>query len=214
VKKGIILILPVILITVALFFLNTSLENYKNTYLVETSKIETILKKLEYKEYLGSIKTNENGITINYDMESYEYHNLEKNSAILFYLINDLKETNFIIADETINFKKEDILKIFKKLSLKGIEVRYKGKNFEKMYLGNINGKYDVFDYSDICLQNKVEIYQDEEFTYYASCTSAENLHVVSKEKNYNLTEALEEKIITITDLEQVRLTIIKEGAE
>lgn len=220
-KKNIKIILAGLLLIICLFIFslnkNISLEMLKNTNLSDNKKIETILKKIDYgnSEFEFSVKSNK--IIINYNIEFFDYKTLEKNSSILFYLLNDLDEIEYSMNDGNYIFydsKIENIYEDFSNITIKTINKRYDTEYFSYIYLGNINGNIDIFDTSDLCLENYLELYRDDNYIYYITCSDINDVIVVDSGKEFTLLEALDKKIILVDDLFDTNIKIKKDGID
>lgn len=219
-KNVIITCLGALLIVMSLIFYSTngsSLELFKETKLNEKTIVEKILEKIDQSKDLKEFSISDNILNVSYDLEYMKYEILEKNSSILFYLIEDLDELNFSLNGEKFSFNRDEIEKIyrsFEDINIKFINNRYENVLFENTYLGNIDGVYDVFDVSELCLEKMEQIYQDDVFSYYISCSSLNDLILVSNNKQYKLADALEQKMITIDDLFKTNIKISKVGLD
>ena len=83
------------------------------------------------------------------------------------------------------------------------------------IYMGNINGKYDLFDASENCSTNLETIYEDQTSKYSISCNNINKLIVVDK-NNYEvkipLKQALNDKLFNVNALSTTDLKIYKEA--
>ena len=212
------IILPSILIIIVTFVIfnskNFSLNLFKNTDLSDIESIKKILKKLDYGEEDFSFKTLNKTLIVDYDIELYNYKTLEKNTSYLFYLINDLENIVFNIDEVKYNFNYNNISLIyngFKKTKISDIEKRYTNKNFNNVYLGNINGNIDLFDSSDLCIEEYKEFYEDDNYKYYITCSSLDDVIVVIDNESYKLVDALNDKKFSIDDLFKINVKLKKE---
>ncbi len=213
-KSKIILGCILIILYITLIFYNNNIEVFKNTKLNETNKIEKILKKLDYGNNDFSFDISHNTLNIKYNVELYNYKTLEKNSSYLFYLVNDLKNINFNIDEIEYSFNYNDISLIynnFKKFKISDIEKRYNDKNFKNLYLGNINGNVDLFDLSDLCIEEYKEFYEDDNYKYYITCSSLDDIIVIVDNESYKLIDALNNDVISIDDLFKINVKLKKE---
>lgn len=196
---------------------NSNLEIFRETNLSDYNKIEEILKLIDYGKNIKSFDINNSSLTIIYDVEMFNYKTLEKNSSILFYLINGLKVIDYKINNEIYSFDYDKIALIynnFKGIKIDNINSRYDGKNFSSIYLGNINGNIDLFDTSDLCIENYIKIYQTNDYVYYITCSNIDDILVVTGNKEYKLLDALEEGVIEIDDLFNTNIKIKKDGLD
>lgn len=212
------IILPSILIIIVTFVIfnskNFSLNLFKNTDLSDIESIKKILKKLEYGEEDFSFKTLNKTLIVDYDIELYNYKTFEKNASYLFYLINDLENIVFNIDETKYSFNYNNISLIyngFKKTKISDIEKRYNNKNFNNVYLGNINGNIDLFDSSDLCIEEYKEFYEDDNYKYYITCSSLDDVIVVIDNESYKLVDALNDKKFSIDDLFKINVKLKKE---
>lgn len=212
------IILPSILIIIVTFVIfyskNFSLNLLKNTDLSDIESIKKILKKLEYGEEDFSFKTLNKTLIVDYDIELYNYKTFEKNASYLFYLINDLENIVFNIDETKYSFNYNNISLIyngFKKTKISDIEKRYNNKNFNNVYLGNINGNIDLFDSSDLCIEEYKEFYEDDNYKYYITCSSLDDVIVVIDNESYKLVDALNDKKFSIDDLFKINVKLKKE---
>lgn len=209
------IILSLIIVIISIIFViqtkDSNLEIFKNTSISDNSKIEKILYLLDYGKEKFTFDINKNSLNIKYSIESFNYKTLEKNASILFYLIDDLKIINYEIGEKNYSFVYDDISLIyndFNDIDISIINERYNGENFSNLYLGNINGNVDIFDTSDLCLDNDFELLTTEEYVYYITCSEVDSIMVISSNKKYTLLSALENKIIKIDDLFKTNLQI------
>ena len=212
------ILLPSILIIIVTFVIfnskNFSFNLFKNTDLSDIESIKKILKKLEYGEEDFSFKTLNKTLIVDYDIELYNYKTFEKNASYLFYLINDLENIVFNIDETKYSFNYNNISLIyngFKKTKISDIEKRYNNKNFNNVYLGNINGNIDLFDSSDLCIEEYKEFYEDDNYKYYITCSSLDDVIVVIDNESYKLVDALNDKKFSIDDLFKINVKLIKE---
>lgn len=213
-KSKIILCCILIILYITLIFYNNNIKVFKNTKLNETNKIEKILKKLDYGNNDFSFDISHNTLNIKYNVELYNYKTLEKNSSYLFYLVNDLENINFNIDEIEYSFNYNDISLIynnFKKFKISDIEKRYNDKNFKNIYLGNINGNVDLFDLSDLCIEEYKEFYEDDNYKYYITCSSLDDIIVIVDNESYKLIDALNNDVISIDDLFKINVKLKKE---
>lgn len=196
---------------------NSNLEIFKGTNLENYDRVDKVLKLIDYGKILQSVENLNDSLIINYDTEIFNYKTLEKNASILFYLLNDLKVITYKINNEIYSFDYDKIALIynnFDNINISDINNRYKSKYFSSIYLGNINGQIDLFDTSDICLENYIELYQDKEFVYYITCSDIDDIIVVADNKEYKLHDALKLNIIQIDDLFDTNIKIKKDGLD
>ena len=213
-SKIILCCILIILYITLIFYNNTNIKVFKNTKLNETNKIEKILKKLDYGNNDFSFVISHNTLNIKYNVELYNYKTLEKNSSYLFYLVNDLENINFNIDEIEYSFNYNDISLIynnFKKFKISDIEKRYNDKNFKNLYLGNINGNVDLFDLSDLCIEEYKEFYEDDNYKYYITCSSLDDIIVVVDNESYKLIDALNNDVISIDDLFKINVKLKRE---
>lgn len=212
-KKNFKLILSCLLLIILIIFFicknNVNLEIYKNTNITDKKKIESIIKKLDLKEGYKNIEIEENKLIVNYEIDYFDYKTLEKNASFLFYLINDLSDIKFNIGEEKFNFSYEYINKIYEKINIKNIKKRYDSKYFSYLYLGNVNGKIDFFDKSENCLENYEKLYEDDNYSYYITCSSVDDVIVVIENEEFKLKDAVEDKV-DINDLFNINIKIEK----
>ena len=189
----------------------SNLELFKNTSLADNNKINKILRLLDYGKDKFIFNISDDRLNINYSVELFNYKTLEKNASILFYLIDDLNSINYQINDDSYSFSYDKISLIYddyKDVDINGINERYKGKNFSSLYLGNINGNVNLFDTSDLCIDNYIELKTTEDVGYYITCSSIDSIVVSTETQEYTLLEALENGIIDIDDLFETNLKI------
>ncbi|MCI8778148.1 MAG: hypothetical protein HFI87_03265 [Bacilli bacterium] len=211
------IILIGISIILALFIINSSyniLEKFKNTSIDNKERIEKIIHLLNYDKSEFTLDITEDNININYETERVNYKDLEKNASILFYLINGLHTINYQINDQDYMFNYDKVSLIyddFKDTDIKKINERYKNKYFSQIYLGNINGEFDLFDISEVCLDNYIELARNKDYVYYITCSSLDSVIVINGNIEYTLLEALGKDIINVDDLMNINLKISKE---
>lgn len=210
-------ILVVFAIVIIKLNTNSNLEIFKGTNLENYDRVDKVLKLIDYGKILQSFENLNDSLIINYDTEIFNYKTLEKNASILFYLLKDLKVITYKINNEIYSFDYDKIALIynnFDNINISDINNRYKSKYFSSIYLGNINGQIDLFDTSDICLENYIELYQDKEFVYYITCSDIDDIIVVADNKEYKLLDALKQNIIQIDDLFDTNIKIKKDGLD
>ncbi len=191
-----------------------SLEKFRNTSINNSKQLEKIIYLLNYDKSEFTFDIIENNLYINYKTERVNYKDLEKNASILFYLIDGLDNINYQINNQDYLFKYDKIALIydnFNNVDIGKINKRYKSKYFDEIYLGNIDGKTDLFDISEVCLDNYLELGYDNDYIYYITCSSLDSVIVINGNKEYQLLEALEDGIININDLMDTNLKISKE---
>ena len=190
------------------------LEKFKNTSIDNKERIEKIIHLLNYDKSEFTLDITEDNININYETERVNYKDLEKNASILFYLINGLHTINYQINDQDYMFNYDKVSLIyddFKDTDIKKINERYKNKYFSQIYLGNINGEFDLFDISEVCLDNYIELARNKDYVYYITCSSLDSVIVINGNIEYTLLEALGKDIINVDDLMNINLKISKE---
>lgn len=212
------IILIGISIILALFIINSSyniLEKFKNTSIDNKERIEKIIHLLNYDKSEFTLDITEDNININYETERVNYKDLEKNASVLFYLVNGLHTINYQINDQDYMFNYDKVSLIyddFKDTDIKKINERYKNKYFSQIYLGNINGEFDLFDISEVCLDNYIELARNKDYVYYITCSSLDSVIVINNGNiEYTLLEALGKDIINVDDLMNINLKISKE---
>lgn len=211
------IILIGISIILALFIINSSyniLEKFKNTSIDNKERIEKIIHLLNYDKSEFTLDITEDNININYETERVNYKDLEKNASVLFYLVNGLHTINYQINDQDYMFNYDKVSLIyddFKDTDIKKINERYKNKYFSQIYLGNINGEFDLFDISEVCLDNYIELARNKDYVYYITCSSLDSVIVINGNIEYTLLEALGKDIINVDDLMNINLKISKE---
>lgn len=207
-------ILVVLTILIVIKINGNTLEVFKDTSISNKTSIEKIIRLLDYDRSKYTFDIAENSLDINYTTELVNYKNLEKNASILFYLVNDLKIINYKIGDKTYSFKYDKIALIYNNfvdINIDKINKRYTSENFSNVYLGNIDGKTDLFDTSDLCLDNDIELLRNAEFVYFITCSDIDSVIVVNDNKEYKLLDALDKNIINAQDLMETNLKISKE---
>lgn len=210
-----------ILSVVSLLFViqnnENNLELFKNTSLNDNKKIDKLLHLLDYgkNEFVFDIK--DGSLNIDYSIEIFNYKTLEKNASILFYLIDGLNTINYQINDANYTFTYDKISLIYDGYNdgdINLINDRYKDEKFSNLYLGNINGKIDLFDTSDLCLDNFLELETTDEYIYYITCSSIDSIIVVMDDIEYGLLSALENNLIQIDDLFETNLKISRRSVK
>lgn len=213
-----------------LFFLPTGLfytsntvdlNEYQDTYIGDNSKVGAIINEISSGAYLKefSLDTGEKpyGIIINYKDDIYGniYMDIERDALILFKLIKNIDYVEFNISDKKYTFDSNYINSIFeniKEIELHDINIRYGNEYFNNyIYLGHI-GKYDIFDTSTYCSENKNLIYSDSNYNYFIMCSTIDNLYLIDNENKIELKKAIDEKLISIDDLFNIDLKIVKEN--
>lgn len=76
----------------------------------------------------------------------------------------------------------------------------------------NSNLNFTVDDRTEICAEALEEIYRDDIFIYYLPCIQSNTIYLVYDDGiEITLRDALDEKVVTIEELEQANLKISKE---
>jgi hypothetical protein len=164
-RKIVLLLIPVLLIAVTLLLLfpNHKLIDYKNSSL-DIKTVNSILKYGElYDKYENVTIDN---LNINIDLVSGLYTNnykkLEYDASILFSLIKDINKVTFSNDSNTYIFEFATYDKLFnvvKNADLSTLKSRLDNMSTDKIYLGNINGIYDLYDKSEACELSDFTIY-------------------------------------------------------
>ena len=68
-------------------------------------------------------------------------------------------------------------------------------------FMKNNKQKFKIIDNTKTCDQEKEKFYEDENNEYYFSCTKSANIKILYENKEYNLNDALKNKIINVDDL-------------
>ena len=68
-------------------------------------------------------------------------------------------------------------------------------------FMKNNKQKFKIIDNTKTCNQEKEKFYEDENNEYYFSCTKSANIKILYENKEYNLNDALKNKIINVDDL-------------
>ena len=68
-------------------------------------------------------------------------------------------------------------------------------------FMKNNKQKFKIIDNTKTCNQEKEKFYEDEYNEYYFSCTKSANIKILYENKEYNLNDALKNKIINVDDL-------------
>jgi len=227
-KKTISLLLGIITAPY-LFFLPTSylyksdittLEDYQDSYIGDNSAVGNIINKIYSGKYLKEFsldtKKEPYGVIIDYEEDVYGdvYKYLEEDALILFKLIKNIDYVKFNVDNKTYIFDIDYINKIYeniKEISLDDITSRYKTDYFTDFtYFGHID-KYDIFDTSSICGNDKNLLYTDSVYNYYIRCSSINTLYLVNGNKKTKLKTALEKEEINVADLFNTNIKISKE---
>lgn len=213
-------LLTIILITIIIAILAFLIfrPREKEVHIEDGKEIANYLDTLKEP---GNIKThsialNPNTLKITYEDGIYSdyYKHLEQNAALLFNKITDLNIITFDINDGAYVISLNQIKTIFNgEITTEKIEKRYTNNNFTSfIYIGNIKGQYDLFDKSDECGITYLPIFEDSNYIYQIICSSADQLYAISEFETIKLKDALEQGKITVDELFQTELKIIKEA--
>ncbi|MBE6144372.1 MAG: DUF4825 domain-containing protein [Firmicutes bacterium] len=204
------------------YFYNTgqNLEKHSGVYIGDNSEVGSIISDIYSGKYMENFeldtKEEPYGVIINYknNMNNHNYQDLEKDTLILFKLIDNISYVEFKINSKSYYFDKEYVSNIYediKRQTLRDIDSRYDSKYFKQFtYLGRIN-EYDLFDTSTTCGMEKKEIYSDGEYSYLVECSDIKLLYLVSDDKKIKVITALDKDIIKVDDLFKTGLKITKE---
>lgn len=213
-KKNIFLILIPIIIIVFLIYPKAKLSNYKDSILtsnVATKILSYGLLSDKYKEVsvnkLNVVVILESGLYTNY------YKELEHDVSLLFSLVKEIDLVTFKSGETSYSFKFVDYDKIYqniKNIDLNLIKNRLNNMPNNKVYLGNINGTYDLYDMSEVCEYNDFIIYENDFFKYNLKCSNVELIEVVKDDASYKLMEALSNNLFNAEDLLNKNMNIIK----
>lgn len=186
-----------------------SLQEYKGTTMKNKSRVSSILKNLGISENISSYVLDTHAepytlyIYIN-DIEISHQMLFERESAVLFNVIDDVNEVIFDYKDKKYTYTINSINKIFKNIKKKDlVEIydRYKDSKFtEYIYLGRVN-EFDVFDTSEFCELDHQLLFNALDENYYLSCTVVEQIVLYGKDKKINIKEALTNRDVTEYDL-------------
>jgi hypothetical protein len=216
-RKIVLLLIPVLLIAVTLLLLfpNHKLIDYKNSSL-DIKTVNSILKYGElYDKYENVTIDN---LNINIDLVSGLYTNnykkLEYDASILFSLIKDINKVTFSNDSNTYIFEFATYDKLFnvvKNADLSTLKSRLDNMSTDKIYLGNINGIYDLYDKSEACELSDFTIYEDSNFKYDLKCSKIDLIEVIDKSGNiYTLIDALNNNLFNVENLLNKNLNITK----
>ena len=70
-------------------------------------------------------------------------------------------------------------------------------------FMKKSKAKFKIIDNTKTCDQAEEKFYEDQKNEYYFSCIKSVNIKIIYQNKEYNLKEALENKIITIDELKE-----------
>lgn len=82
-----------------------------------------------------------------------------------------------------------------------GLFYKIKDNKVGTYFMKNNKQKFKIIDNTKTCNQEKEKFYEDENNEYYFSCTKSANIKILYGNKEYNLNDALKNKIINIDDL-------------
>lgn len=192
---------------------NPKLENYKNTYIGDNSKVSSIIDLLDISKTSISLQTNNEPYELTINMTDQVivdiYKTLEEDSSIIFNLITNASIIKYNYKNKTYTFKYEYINKIFnnelRNKSIKNIQNRYNNLTSEYVYLGYING-YNIYDESSFCEENEELIKEENNKKYYITCSSIEELYLYKDNDRIKLKEQLSN--IKIEDLLNTGLNV------
>ena len=69
----------------------------------------------------------------------------------------------------------------------------------------------DLFDLSDLCIEEYKEFYEDDNYKYYITCSSLDDIIVIVDNESYKLIDALNNDVISIDDLFKINVKLKKE---
>ena len=202
-----------------------SIYDYYNIEITNTSKVEKTKNFLETSELIDKFIIDKDNykieITLKDSDDYYNYYkNLEEDASVLFNSLKKLNTVVFKVNSKEYTFEFNHINSIYnnnlKINDYSPIYIRYADNMFEDyIYMGNINGKYDLFDASENCSTNLETIYEDQTSKYSISCNNINKLIVVDK-NNYEvkipLKQALNDKLFNVNALSTTDLKIYKEA--
>lgn len=199
-----------------------TIYNYDETSITSTNKMNKIFNYLEneYEFSKTEIDTNKKIVTISIeknDNNSNYYATIEKYASLLFALTTDLNKVIIEINDLTYTFEYNEINKIYnnnvRNIEINKIYMRYSHELFNNaIYLGNINGSYDLFKKTEENTNELNEIYSDDYYKYLVSCKETDQLIVLKDDKEILLTEALKNNLFNINSISTTTLKIYKEA--
>lgn len=196
-----------------------SLQEYKGTTMKNKSRVSSLLKNLGISENISSyvLDTHTEPYTLYIYINDTEINHqmlFERESAILFNVIDDVNEVVFNYKDKKYTYTINSINKIFsniKKKDLVKIYDRYEDSKFsEYIYLGRIND-FDIFDTSEFCELDHQFLFTALNTNYYLSCTAVEQIILYGKDEELNIKDALTNRNITEYDLLNSTIDLITE---
>lgn len=198
----------------------SNLEDYRGITIQNKTKVTKLLKYIEAKDFISSyvIDTHAKPYILDLymsDMEDNHQIIFEKDAAILFNLIDDIDEVIFHFNEKKYSYTLNRINTIFKDVTKKKISDiydRYKDEKFENYtYLGHVTD-YDIFDVSEFCELEHQLLFSIEDTEYYMSCTAMEQILLYKGKNKINIKDALNENIITESDILNSTIDLIIKG--
>lgn len=198
------------------------LIKYDGVFAGDASKVVSLIDVLDSGKYRETIlletKKDPIELVITYKDEIIfnEYKIMEKDSALLLRLISNLGIVTFNYGDKTYSFSTDYLNKIYneniKEISIDNILQRYEKEYLNSedyIYLGNVDGKYEIFDESFYCSDELEIIHEDDENNYLISCSQVDSIFVIDTESNkYTIKEILNNGIILPKDILKTNLKL------
>ncbi|MEG0026199.1 MAG: hypothetical protein RR847_02710 [Bacilli bacterium] len=163
--------------------------------MLESSSVKTTVDNLNIP--FEDLEIKHDSIVITYNNDEYYnlYKTLEQDASLLFKLSRHLNDITYIVNGNKYIFKRDDINNIYgnvKNVTYKNILKRYEG--IKNIYFGHVND-FDIIDKSEICMDRKQLIYEDDNNAYYVTCSDITKLYLVSGDKSYLLKDEIGTKV-------------------
>lgn len=222
---AIIIIIIIILIGVLIYIpfsgiLEYKLSNYQGKVPTE-SGLKNVLSHGLIKDYFKEVTvektdtTYQISVTLKSNTDSKIYENLEHQVAIITKVFKGVDLVTYTLAKRVYPFSKtwlnNAMIVDVTNMTLEQIETHYKNLPKTKLYLGNINGLYNIYDTNVVCDETYVKFYEDTFSTYSINCADVNNIELVNTTNiSYKLLTAIERKLIMPDSLLDKGLDVIR----
>lgn len=181
-------------------------SNYQGK-VATTSNLKTVLKNSLIKDYFDQIKvtktkdTYQISISLTKNNETDLYVNLEHQAAILVNVFKNVDLVTYNQGKRVYPFSLDWLVNALtmkpNQMTLEAIKTHYDSLPKDKIYLGNINGAYNIYDTSLVCDKNYIKFYENEFSTYELNCASVNDIELVNTANNtFKLMTALDLKLV------------------
>lgn len=215
---GYLITIVVVALIILIVTLNSgNIDNLPNTF--TSDNVKDVTKYTHGKKHYSSfeIKGTQLIIKVGENDVVELVKSFENDSAIFFSVIDKLQLVTYSYYDRMYNYQYEDLNAIFnyKLHSKKLFEINryYDSLIKTKLYLGNINGIYNIYDGSGVCNGTYLELYKTSDYIYKMRCSDITKVIIVDKNSNtFNIVDALNRGLVTGDDLIKYNLDVTKEA--